>query len=197
MEETRVQEVDEYGRPADFCLGHEDSEILPLVEYISREFSRAQAEREEWLGEDCEPARVDDLVNADWVGKDGHDFIGVGCDRVVMGLCLEHVVKIDFDGLSSANELAVWEGANEELRELLCPIFGHGAHAGTKWLLAGRAWPMEEMEAPTSAKWDRLEGITDLRSENWGEYRGRQVIIDYGESYPEMVRLGIEAPNLS
>jgi hypothetical protein len=196
MKEMEEEEVDEYGRPRDFCLGHEEAEVLPIIDYVVGEFERAQAEREEWLGEDCEPARVDDLYNADWVGPQGHDFIGVGWDRVVVGLCLEHVVKIDFEHLSSENELAVWQGANEELKEMLCPIFDSGRRAGVSWLLTGRAWPLEEMEVAVSAKWDRLEGITDLRNENWGVYKGRQVITDYGESYPELVKLQPEAPSV-
>lgn len=200
-----MEVLDEYGRPQDFCEGHDEAEISKVIAYMVGEHARAQAEYAEWHWQKPGPARVDDLVMADWIGPDGHDFLGAGAERVVVGLCLEHVLKIDFgvevSHASSRNELAVWDKADAELRELLCPIFDYGEQQGVSWLLMGRAWPLDEMaeaeredlEAAAESKWNRLEGIRDLRSENWGEYRGRMVIVDYGESSPEAVRLAEEA----
>jgi hypothetical protein len=182
---------DEYGRPQDFCLGHQPAEILEVVKYVAKEFKRSQTERQEWLGEASELTRADDLINADWIGP-GFDFIGVGCNRVVMGLCLEHVVKIDFHQVSNANELAVWKNASEEVKEMLCPIFDSGDSEDVQWLLMGRCEPLgetEELEEAIHQKWDRLRGIWDLGHENWGFYRDRQVILDYGHSDPAEVKL--------
>jgi hypothetical protein len=200
--------LDERGRPQDFCEGHAQSEIAHVVERIAQEHARAQAEHAEWHPQRPGPARVDDLVMADWMGPEGFDFLGAGAERVVVGLCLEHALKIDFGTesgfVSSRNELAVWEQADAELRTMLCPIFDHGEVQGVPWLLMGRTWPLAEMEeserdaleAAVNPKWDRLEGIQDLRSENWGEYRGRLVITDYGESRPEDVHLASEVMGL-
>lgn len=185
--DNQVVEENFSWEPAEVCAGHQLSEIGEVVDAVVQEYWRAQAEFAQYRGKK-EVVRVDDLLCADWVGLAGLDFVGAGYSRVVVGLCPEHVLKVDF-AEANDREVEVWRQADPEVRRMLAPIFGHGQHKGVSWLVMGRCEEMS-LEGPEfSGDWLRLEGVSDWQVQNFGLWLGRQVMLDYADSWPGQVRL--------
>lgn len=111
---------------------------------------------------------------------------GVGNTRAVFALDPYTVIKLAFwhGDEDNLGETIVWERADEGDRRWLAPVFD--ADPGGAWLTMGRAGPVPEHVGKQirKGKFDHIArhlGIDDLRSaSNWGIYKGKLAIIDYG-----------------
>ena len=188
------------------CGGHTNEEIEQVVALLRTELERATEELEAiYPGEDA--SRLDEIWTACWELL--HEVAGVGSSRIAVGLCAEHVLKVDLgSGRQNENEWAVWQAAQGELRGWLCPILDQGQSGGSGWLLVARTQKVAKLEESTMAMVERMHGLDDLEgySEamggidwmvgNFGELEGRQVIIDYGDCDPQAVCLEPAPPVL-
>jgi hypothetical protein len=163
---------------------------------LQQEYQRACAELVE-LYPDEDVTRVDEVWNVRW--HEWREVLGVGSSRVAVGLCLEHVLKVEMnEGLQNDGEWAVWQKADAELRQWLCPVLAHDKEKGN-WLLMARCQKVARLEEETMAIADRVQGIWDLEGadgggfewmlDNWGQLEGRQVILDYG--YSDVTEVGL------
>lgn len=191
---------------AEPCWGHTEDEIATLVADLRQEHKRAMEEMESFYPDE-DTTRLDEIWNARW--ELDHEILGVGWSRIAVGLCEKHVLKVELGtGIQNGNEWAVWSAADGELKTWLCPILGHGVAEKGEWLLLPRVAKATSLAAETIAMVDRLHGLHDLEgySEalggihwemgNFGEFEGRQVIVDYGDCDPGEVRLEPAVPSL-
>ena len=167
------------------CPGHSNVDLTTLSRQVDR-----IGYTTDWEGSAMQP-----LCDAA-----GIDLVSQGGARTVIGLCAEHVAKFEptLSGLYGNHiELAIWEQSPPELREHLVPIFGSGTDkaSGTNWLVMGRATPIDvdvddDLESFVAA----IQGIGDLEYCNLGVYKGRVVLVDYGERTSEPLGFDPTAP---
>lgn len=107
-------------------------------------------------------------------------YVGEGTSRIVFQVDDSHVIKV---GATYANKLEVekWEGATEELKDVLCPMVDYDK--SHKWIVMKKAdeLPSKNEAIDVKLKVEERIGrkIKDLHAGNVAELDGKPVIVDY------------------
>jgi len=124
--------------------------------------------------------RLNELQEVVW-SPPGYAVVGVGRERVAIGLCDQHVLKVDpWWWTSTENEVAIWRSADADVRPLLCPILAHGRWRFSLWALQPRCTPLAFGTVDERLPHARIDGVADLWEGNFGALGDRIVVVDYG-----------------
>src|ERR1035437_488038 len=179
---------------------HSKKEINKLYEHVLNLYNQIRESdlktiRKEWPDFQLEEVQVEltdpKHSKLKWT-PDGYEYLGRGNDRVVIGLCEEHVVKIDTaGGYQTDEEVWIWKNANDKLRKYLCPILefsaskqlgdGTNLNKGPYWIV------MPTCEQSTGAidelPLSEISEFFDVSFYNIGKKNGRFLLLDYGNLY--------------
>ena len=177
------------------CSGHPRHQLRHVVAHTLTLWETECAQYQ--LTHGGEIPRCDELEHVGWA-PEPLELLGTGSDRIVIGLCPEHVLKIDpYWWSSSTTEVSVWRHASPELRDLLCPVLQTGEWSKARWILAPRCRPVPAISRQRLNQLLTIRGLADhLWPANLGLLGDRVVVIDYGtQDGTERVHLGPVGPS--
>jgi hypothetical protein len=189
------------------CAGHTEEEVKVLTDHVClvyKKFYQAQlATLNSSLPKDGQIDVIDDdheltldkLDSYDlgplfcsWT-KPGYPLLGTGAYRAVIGLCDEHVLKVNPGEINhNALEAETWFSIPDNLLPVFVPVIAAAPGAEPLWLITARATPLEinPVNDEMAEGIGRMLGLEDLHSGNLGYFNGSLVLLDYGHTMQDL-----------
>jgi hypothetical protein len=186
---------------SDSCAGHLDTEVEALVTHVQDIYSRFYAAQIAFINanhplqapltviddNDEEPLHHLESYFPDlsWTPP-GYPLLGAGAYRVVIGLCSEHVLKVNPGEVNhNALEAETWFSIPDNLLPVFIPVIAVAPGSEPRWLIAARAQPIavtKENDEMALSIGRMLGSIEDLHAGNLGRLHGSLVLLDYGHT---------------
>jgi hypothetical protein len=152
------------------CAGHSENEIDSLVALVNQ------------TRDNIPGSFFPRSLNHSLQLPEGYEKLGGGKDRIAIGLCQEHVLKVEpFPAHSNEGEVFIWQNASDKLREKLCPVVDYQIDEKTSWLIMQRCNKKKLVPCKVEEEMRKvIPWSSDFHHNNIGNLNDRWVALDYG-----------------
>lgn len=192
------------------CAGHSEAEVQSLVLHVEDVYARFYAAQLAFLNSNRSDFSMPPLVEMDDRYEESlehldaylpslswtlppYPLLGAGAYRVVLGLCAEHVLKVNPGEVNhNVPEVAIWFSAPDNLLPIFVPVLAVAPGDAPRWLIAQRAEPIAvtpENDEMALSIGRMLGSIEDLHAANLGRLHGALVLLDYGHTESDLQAL--------